>query len=215
MYMQKNPNTVTRRAILLTCNVDSKRAQFSRQVLERIGFIVEPFVAIPHEVPLKSHKQSMMQIYERIATELQEDWVYVFEDDINILADISLDEIVQYEAISSRFFYLGICELRPGRAGIRSSIQINNHPVVGVKGGIRGLHAIALNCAGAAELLEWCRQRPEELYIDVILEQFSIKYPSIVVRYDLESYIRGHRGVFFQDRRRFPTTLEPPGSQPF
>lgn len=38
-------------------------------------------------------------------------------------------------------------------------------------------------------------------------ENFSIQYPANVVRYDLESYISGHRGVFFQDRKRFPSTI--------
>ena len=41
----------------------------------------------------------------------------------------------------------------------------------------------------------------------MILEEFSKKYPANIVRYDLQSYIYGHRGVIFQDRLRFPSTI--------
>ena len=43
--------------------------------------------------------------------------------------------------------------------------------------------------------------------MDIILEEFSqIHHPNLL-RYDLESYIEGHRGIFFQDRDKFPTTI--------
>ena len=32
-------------------------------------------------------------------------------------------------------------------------------------------------------------------------------YPAPNRRYDLQSYIYGHRGVIFQDRLRFPSTI--------
>lgn len=43
--------------------------------------------------------------------------------------------------------------------------------------------------------------------MDVILEAFAAIYPANIVRYDLESYISGHRGVIFQDRNRFPSSI--------
>jgi len=43
--------------------------------------------------------------------------------------------------------------------------------------------------------------------MDVILEQVSRVCPANVCRYDLESYIPGHRGIFFQDRKKFPSTI--------
>ena len=43
--------------------------------------------------------------------------------------------------------------------------------------------------------------------MDVILEKFSLIYPTICVRYDLESYIHGHKGIIFQDRKRFPSII--------
>jgi len=55
-------------------------------------------------------------------------------------------------------------------------------------------------------LLEMSKQS-DEIYMDIILEEFSGIYRANIVRYDLKSYIRGHRGVLFQDRRVFPTTI--------
>ena len=96
-----------RNAYLLTCNPNSDRAIFSKSILEDIGFNVIFFQAIPHENPLLSHRQSMIQLYTIIANDVNSgdsDWSYVFEDDINKLDDIKLDEIIQYEAISDKFF---------------------------------------------------------------------------------------------------------------
>lgn len=195
---------VSRNCYVLTCDENSERAQFSKNVLEQIGFTVEFFCAIQNEDKVASNKKSMMCIYDVISNGNNE-WVYVFEDDINILENISLDEIVEYEKISSTFFYLGICDYNHKKIKHHET-KINGNLVVIVKGYIRGLHAIALSKEGAAKLLDFTRLSPEK-YMDVCLEQFSIKYPANVVRYDLESYIFGHRGIFFQDRNMFPSSI--------
>lgn len=44
-------------------------------------------------------------------------------------------------------------------------------------------------------------------YMDVILEKFTETNNAIVIRYDLESYIKGHRGIFYQDRNKFPSII--------
>lgn len=41
----------------------------------------------------------------------------------------------------------------------------------------------------------------------MILEKFSLKYPVNCIRYDLESYIYGHKGIIFQDRNCFPSEI--------
>jgi hypothetical protein len=46
-----------------------------------------------------------------------------------------------------------------------------------------------------------------EQYMDVCLEHFTLKYPANVVRYDLSWRGTGHRGAFFQDRLRFPSSI--------
>ena len=49
--------------------------------------------------------------------------------------------------------------------------------------------------------------QPDRWKGNTILEKFTEIYPANVIRYDLESYIKGHRGLFFQDRNRFPSTM--------
>ena len=44
--------------------------------------------------------------------------------------------------------------------------------------------------------------------MDMCLEDFVKKYPANVIRYDLESYIKGHRGIFYQDRRSFKSLIK-------
>ena len=196
-----------RKAFVLTCDPNSERTQFSKNILEKIGFDVELFNAIPNEDKVLSNKLSMLMIY-KIIYESECDWVYVFEDDINILEDIDLNEIVKYEEISSKFFYLGLCDFDDSnfKNNVFNKTKISNNLVKIISGNVRGLHAIGISKDGALELAEHASSS-SNIYMDCCLEEFSIKYPANVVRYDLESYINGHRGIFFQDRDRFPTTV--------
>jgi hypothetical protein len=197
--------TTDRVAYLLTTDKNSERTLFSQQVLKQIGFNVILVQHIPHTNQVISNKISMCYIYELIHTSLDE-YAYVFEDDINILENISLSEIIQYETISNMFFYLGICECG-GESTIKDTLHvINYHKIFSISGNVRGLHAIGLSKKGAKELLDFANCS-DYIYMDMILEDFSKIYPANVVRYDIESDIDGHRGVIFQDRRRFPSTI--------
>ena len=193
-----------RKAYVLTVDSSSERAVFSKKVLDRIGFDVELVTCIPNDDKVLSNKLSMQHIYRRIKNSDME-YAYVFEDDINVLEDIQLDEILQYESISERFFYLGLCEISMVGSR-RTPYFVNGHSVISKSGNVRGLHAIGLSRKGAAELLDFS-EKSARRYMDMILEDFSMVHPANVVRYDLESYIRGHRGVIFQDRRRFPSSI--------
>jgi hypothetical protein len=193
-----------RKCYLLTCDTKSKRAIFSKYILEKVGFEVIFFIALPNQDKVLSNKESMMNIYDNISKG-EDEWVYVFEDDINVLKEIDLNEIIEYENISSNFFYLGCCVYN-NTNHILSEQTINNNNITVVKGGVRGLHAIGLSKEGAAELYNFAKNTSES-YMDVILENFSLIYPANVIRYDLQSYIFEHRGIFFQDRKKFPTTI--------
>jgi len=195
---------MSRKCYILTCNETSERTLFAKSILENIGFQVNLFFAIPNDDKVLSNKESMMCIYDIIAKG-DDEWVYVFEDDINVLENITLDEIIEYEKISSHFFYLGLCDYGPSKY-VQHEIKISNHDVIIVNGYTRGLHAIGLSKTGAAELFNFAKSVPER-YMDVCLEWFSTMHPANVVRYDLESYICGHRGIFFQDRNRFPSSI--------
>jgi hypothetical protein len=195
-----------RTAYLLTTNKFSSRAQFSKKILETIGFTVQFFIAIPNNDKVLSNKISMMNIYNIIINE-NEDWGYVFEDDINVVEPILLDEIIQYEKISHPFFYLGCCMMNNGERLKSTGLAINSHPVTSIRGGVRGLHGIGISKEGAKELLHFASNSIER-YMDCVLEQFSTRYPANIVRYDLMSpQENGHRGILFQDRHRFPSTI--------
>jgi hypothetical protein len=201
-----------RKCYLLTCDSNSERAQFSKKVLEKVGFDVNFFQAIPPENnilsktnKILSNKNSMLTIYDIIANG-EDEWVYVFEDDVNIIEDITIDEIIEYEKISNNLFFLGVCMYEVNSVHFKR-LFVNEHPVAIVKGSVRGLHSIALSKNGATELLKFSKNMENYLFMDMILEKFTYLYPANVVRYDLESYIKGHRGIFFQDRNRFPTTI--------
>lgn len=193
-----------RNCYILTIDSESERAIFSKKVLENIGFDVICIKPIYNDNMVLSNKISMQHIYSLIISS-QNDYSYVFEDDINVLKEIELDELIQYENISDMFFYLGICEYS-NASTINTGIKINNYDVYRKSGYSRGLHAIGLSKKGAEELLRFSSDTTET-YMDIILENFSKIYPANIVRYDLESYIHGHRGIVYQDRRRFPTTI--------
>lgn len=195
----------SRTCYVLTCNQNSPRTQFSKNVLEKVGFNVILFNCIPHENKVLSNKISMMAIYQIIA-DGNDEWGYVFEDDINILQDINLNEIIEYEKISSKFFYLGACIRYQANRELNCN-KINNHDVSIISGNVRGLHAIGISKEGAKDLLSFCEDFTNWEYMDMILEQFSEKNPANIIRHDLESYIHGHRGIFFQDRDRFPSSI--------
>jgi hypothetical protein len=192
-----------RYAYLLTQNPISERTIFSKNVLTKIGFDVICIDVILNTNKVLSNKLSMQFIYSLIMDSNNE-YSYVFEDDINILETITIDEIIEYENISEMFFYLGICEY--GNNAKNTGIKIRNHDVYNKSGLCRGLHAIGLSKKGSEELLKFSRDS-NEIYMDVILENFSKIYPANVCRYDLESYIPGHKGILFQDRKQFPSTI--------
>jgi hypothetical protein len=199
-------------AYLLTTNEESERCIFSKGVLEKIGFTVHCVKAIPNENKMLSNKLSMQYIYDTIQSS-DEGFYYVFEDDINVLEEITLDEIIEYEKISKKFFYLGICEYG-GYFAFKSDIKIYGHDVYYKQGYCLGLHAIGINTVGAKELLEFSKKEEfnDSYLMDIILNKFCAFYnPAYVVRYDLEySEATGHKGIMFQDRTTFPSMITPP-----
>jgi hypothetical protein len=198
---------MSRNAYLLTCDSNSERCLFSKKILEDIGFNVILYNAIPNSNPLTSHKLSMIEIYKIIANDESSEWSYVFEDDINILENITLDEIIQYENISSHFFYLGLCKYGGFNTITKTNHIINGHQVYKISKYVRGLHAVAFSRTGMASFLNFMDNFTNEGCVDMILESYSIKCPANVVRIDLQSYIPGHMGIIFQDRNKFKSII--------
>jgi hypothetical protein len=195
-------------AYLLTGDIHSDRAVFCKDILDKIGFDVEFIIYTPHENRVISNTLSMHRIYELIISNINledNDFVYFFEDDINWIEPITLDEIIEYEKISSIYFYLGICE--HNAYATPTNLKINNHTVYQKQGNVRGTHAFGISKSGAKLLLNFSKQFELDKYMDMILEDFSLIYPANVVRYDLSSTIWGHRGVIFQDRTKFQSIM--------
>lgn len=199
-----------RTGYVLSLNPESQRALFAKNVLEKIGFDVVFIKGIRNDNRVLSHKHSMQHIYNLIA-ESESEYSYVFEDDINVLEDITLDEIIEYEPISEMFFYLGICEW--GQAGVNTCIKIRNRTVYSKQYWVRGCHAMGFSKKGAQAVLNFSKEFSDDLEpeyggaIDMILEKFTCTHPANVCGYELESYIPGHKGVVYQDRNRFPSIL--------
>ena len=196
-----------RTAYLLTTNTSSERCIFSKKILEQIGFTVKICLALPDKDHVISNKKSMCSIYQMIQSK-SEPYAYVFEDDINLIEKITLDEIIEYESISPIFFYLGMCEY--GYPNVKKTeFHIRNHPVYSKSGNVRGLHAIGISKLGVQLLLEYSEKHTER-YMDMILEEFSLLYPANIVRYDLKSpCVYGHCGILFQDRVKFKSGIPP------
>ena len=194
-----------RTAYLLTENPKSERCIFSQNVLKGIGFIVNIINTISDEDKVLSNKKSMQSIYQQI-TQKEDNYAYVFDEGINELENIQLDEIIEYEKISYIFFYLGMCEYGVPNAKKTNHI-IRNSPVFSKSGNVRGIHAIGISKIGAQLLLDYS-DKSSNKYMDMILEEFSTLYPANIVRYDLLSpYVSGHRGIIFQDRYQFPSII--------
>lgn len=194
-----------RKAYLLSSNETTDRAIFCKKILEDVGFevIVFPFIVCSDKVV--SNKLSMLEIY-KIISEGTDDWGYVFEDDINILKQIKVEEIIEYEKHAKKFFYLGACSNDYKISEYTEKIA--NQTVMVIHGNVRGLHAIGISKQGASELIHFSTHEYENYrYMDMILEKFCEINPALIVNYELESEISGHRGVFFQDRERFPSTI--------
>ena len=198
---------IKRKAYLLTCDENSERAIFCKNLLTKIGFDVILFKAIPHEDPILSHKLSSLEIYRLISIG-EDEWVYVFEDDINVHYEPTLEEIVKYEEISKdkNFFYLGCCIFKELIYPI-SDLKINNHKVGIANGNQRGSHAMAFSKTGANEIYIVGSSSPLK-DIDAIHDVYTTFYPTYVICCDLESYIKGHIGLFYQDRKRFKPILQ-------
>ena len=158
-----------RHAYLLTTDTHSERTLFSANVLKKIGFVVNIIQHTPHENPVISNRLSMMNIYNIIQNS-GFTYAYVFEDDIDIHENITLDEIVMYEKISDMFFYLGICEDRGPKTITDTGYSICSHKVMSISGNVRGLHAIGLSSSGAKNLLAFSKLSPH-MYMDMVLEE--------------------------------------------
>lgn len=199
-------NIRTRQAFVLTTDKHSDRAISTESILQEIGFNVTLCDIIEAKTVACSNRLSMIEIYKRIQLQ-SSGWSYVFEDDLGKLAPITIDEIIQYEQISSHMFYLGCCVTPSTTVSLKTNETINDHYVYSVSD-VRCLHGIGIDSNSVDYILNFINKNVNLDFLDVILgQQFTKLHNTNVVRFDLSSHTcSGHRGVLFQDRRKFPST---------
>ena len=113
-FRRRLDDAPTRRtAYLLSTDFRSPRTRSSTRVLEDVGFEVALARPVPHKNRVLSNKLSMTKIYEKIAG--RQTWSYVFENDIAIVQNITLDEIVEYERVAREVMYGGRVVNRSGQ----------------------------------------------------------------------------------------------------
>lgn len=199
-----------RKAFVITVDLDGARARFARHVLTTVGFDVVLIKAVYDADPPVSLKRTHMQLWEHIATHCADDeWMYIFEDDVNVLESLTIAQLLSYErhAAPTGMFFLGCC-MNKWNGVTQTSTSIDGHAVHHVRGGVRGTHAIAYSKAGAQAMLAFAQRTDQarQRHVDVITEAFTTTFKDgvPVMRMDLHSDIHGHNGIVFQDRRRFP-----------
>jgi len=197
-----------RTAHLITVDENSERCIFSSGILDLIGFDVVVHKAFIHPIPYVSLLKTTELIFEEILKSEYE-WHYIFEDDINMIEHITLEEIIKYEKISNGFFFLGVCKY--GDIGFTTQYEVNEHPVYKVSGCVRGSHAVAFSkteLKNFMKMYEFFTSGPNPiLHIDVLYELFTLYHPANVIRMDLQSSIPGHFGIIYQDRERFESLI--------
>jgi hypothetical protein len=109
------PGNRDRIAHVLTTNALSQRAKFSANTLKRVGFsrvvFVKPETIGKDEISkVWSNKNTFVKTLKMfIDDDNGGKWLYVFEDDISVVKNITMNRIFELEESSSLFFYLGIC----------------------------------------------------------------------------------------------------------
>lgn len=200
-----------RHAYILCEHENTPRCIDSRKVLESIGFVVHCIPYIRHGDKIYSNKISMQHIYQMVI-DSEEKWSYIFEDDINKIYDVKLDEIIEYESISDDLFYLGACFpeniINDYDSGLyNSGKKIGDYDVRYVSDNCFGLHGVAFSKEGMKKFLEYSNISFDSV-MDVTLKKFTSKHPANIVRFDLCSpHMSSHRGVIYQDRDKYPTTI--------
>lgn len=196
---------MTRKAYILTCDKQSERAKHSEYLLSSIGFdvILCDVVHFPACVAT-SNLMSMINIYQRIS-QSDDEWSYVFEDDLNYLEPITLSEIIEYESISDHLFYLGCCMADISRVNKTKNL-INGHTVHTINK-TACLHALAFKKSSINLIYTYIEKYSYLKFLDQIIgDKFVGDHGANVVRYDLTSPQEcGHRGIIYQDRIKFPS----------
>ena len=196
-------------AYLLTANVSSERTRHSMKTLEIAGFsVVLSLCEVVRAVEsgmVWSNKDTFIRIIKHYIQNNSTEWLYLFEDDIDVLTNTSIHDIEQNISESTLFTYLGICAPQTTPSGGRCG---------------RCAHAMGFSYAGAREVLLFNTMNKHKLctgnipldepYFDVVVEGWCLlKGGFSVAHLELESpQDHRHNGLFFQDRGKFKSIID-------
>lgn len=195
-------------AHVLSMDAGAPRARHTANALAAVGFQVV-FVApsaggLTIADKVLSNKRAFLDALERHLQGSPAAWLYLFEDDITAHRGIYLPDVQATESRATHFMYLGICGPR-----VRAEWPLLK------SGGRCGrcAHAMGFSRAGAAAFLAFNRNNTDAythgMYLDVMVEAWCLSLGGFpVVHFDRAApHEPGHRGVFYQDRRKFPTGI--------
>jgi hypothetical protein len=103
--------------------------------------------------------------------------------------------------------YFGFC-YNNGKF-LRQENKINDKNLSKIQGGIRGIHSLCVSRKGVEILKNLYDNHKDELHMDVLLEEYTLKNPLYVIREDLISPCHPeHFGIFYQDRIKYKSQLD-------
>jgi hypothetical protein len=195
-------------AYLLTANVDSDRRRHSINTLTVAGFnVVLSLCEMLRDVePVRvwSNKNTFMRVIKDYIESNSTDWLYIFEDDINMQPNTSIEDIEYNRPASILFTYLGICGPQTTPNGGKCG---------------RCAHAMGFSYAGARDVLLFNHESKTRLisgnlpmnepFFDVVVEGWCFLNGGFnVVHFEHTSpQNEGHKGLFFQNRDKFSSTI--------
>jgi len=196
-------------AYLLTANANSERTRHSMNTLTIAGFSV--VLSMCEVVPdiksgmVWSNKNTFIRIIKHYIQSNSTAWLYLFEDDIDVLTNTSIQDIEQNLSESTLFTYLGICAPKTTPSGGKCG---------------RCAHAMRFSYAGSRDVLLFNTVSKHQLstgnipldepFFDVVVEGWCLVNGGFsVVHLELESpQDHRHNGLFFQNRDKFKSLID-------
>lgn len=227
-------SNLERTGYLITVDRNAPRAINAAKVLQRSGFTVVAVTAIPAKSKRRSCRLTMSKALKLLIA-ADDEWGYIFQEDIARNEwTTTLPDIVNYEKADPDYVYLGVCMDWHGTPPSISSHHHSNEIGKYVVACGKCAHAQGVSKQGAKKILSWFKQQddaytqkansiagwdktPEgeaagldDRSFDAPVMKMCLKhggYP-VVKNSEVSPWDRSHRGLFYQDRKEYPTTID-------
>lgn len=200
---------MSRKAYVLTLDSTSRRARHAKEIFDIVGMEVVYCDVIKDENRRVGHRKSMLEILKKVENS-EEEWAYIFEDDVQFYEYIGPPRLKKFEALSENFYYLGCySQSEPEKT---DEVIDDEVPVYRIKKDFARLsHAFGISKKGAKILLDSCSEFPEVSFgFDELLWRVFYNESPIVVMGDYQSEQRDNEyGIAFQDRWEFSESPNP------